>query len=108
MKESRPQNQDQMATAAAWYRADQWDRLRSLAADPEVLEDTYRGWQSCADDSIRKLASTGVQVRKVDVDVEEMWEWCQSRGTTFDGKARALFAAEKLRSFVKKEGLPGS
>ena len=38
---------------------------------------------------------------KVEVDVEELLEWCRQQGRPVDAAARAEFAAEKL---IEKQG----
>src|SRR6266704_4477633 len=35
---------DSLVTGIAWYRRDQWGRLRELAADPDKLEESYEDW----------------------------------------------------------------
>jgi hypothetical protein len=44
-----------------------------------------------------------VWARKVDVDVDELVEWCRSEGRAVDGAARAAFAVLKLRQTNKEQ-----
>jgi len=80
----------------AWYRPEQWDRLLQIAADREVLEDTFEEWKVIAEESLKKFAR-GYHLRKVDIDVEELLGWCNAHNRPVDGAARSEFAAEKLR-----------
>ena len=80
----------------AWYRPEQWTMLRALASDPEVLEKTYAEWLNFAMKTMDELRKQGLLVRKIDVDVQELAAWCQSRDRVLDGEARANFVTEKM------------
>ena len=80
----------------AWYRPEQWTMLRALASDPEVLEKTYAEWLIFATKKIEELRKRGLLVRKIDVDVQELVAWCQSRDRVLNGDARASFVTDKL------------
>lgn len=81
----------------AWYRAEQWARLLDVAVDRSTLERTHDQWQAVATKALADLARAGVRARKVEVDVDELVEWCRSEGRPIDGAARAAFVAVKLR-----------
>lgn len=81
----------------AWFRSDQWQLLRSLASDPDILEQTHAEWESLAKKAIQDLAGEGVLARKVDVDVNDLRVWCIEQGRPMDGSARAAYAAARLR-----------
>jgi hypothetical protein len=70
--------------------------LRALASDPEVLEKTYAEWLNFATKKIEELRKRGLLVRKIDVDVQELAAWCQSRDRVLNGEARAKFVTEKM------------
>ena len=63
----------------AWFRPDQWDLLRSVSADPDVLEPTHGEWEKLARRTIQDLARQGILARKVDVDVERLQAWCKAQ-----------------------------
>ena len=86
-----------VATAIAWYRAEQWPRLLEVATDRAQLERTYDEWQAVAQRALTDFARAGVWVRKVDVDLNELVAWCHSQGRAVDATARSAFAALKLR-----------
>ena len=81
----------------AWYRRQQWDRLREISADKDTLEETYDEWKANAESRIPDLERDGYVLHKVDIDVDELLRWCDSQGCPVDGEARSLFAAAKLR-----------
>jgi hypothetical protein len=80
----------------AWWRPEQWARLRDIAADPDALEETYEEWLAMATKELARLAEHGIVLSKVDVDVEELLAWCNEQGRAVDGAARAAFAGAKL------------
>lgn len=81
----------------AWFRADQWELLRSLSTDADVLEPTHAQWEKLARKTLRDLGRQGVLARKVDVDVEQWQAWCVAQQRTLDASARAAYAAAQLR-----------
>jgi hypothetical protein len=81
----------------ARYRADQWEQLRGISADPDRLEKTYEEWLSYAKKQLAELRSKGCKVQKVDVDLDELLSWCTRKRLPLNGESRAEFVAEKLR-----------
>lgn len=86
-----------VAVGCAWYRRDQWQRLREISSDPEKLEQSYEEWVGNAERAIEGMREAGMRVEKVDVDVEELLAWCQTQGVEVDASARAHYAAQQLR-----------
>ena len=92
---------DSNRIGVAWYRREQWDRLLEISSDPDQLEDTYEEWQTMAEQNLKKLAQHGYMLRKVDIDVEELLRWCNSKNRSVDGGARSEFTVVKLRELDK-------
>ena len=81
----------------AWYRREQWPRLRDVSADADALEETYDEWEAMALDALQQLRARGIEPARIDIDVEELLRWCQAGGRPVDAKARSAFAAIKTR-----------
>ena len=64
----------------AWYRADQWERLRDISADRDELEPTHEEWRHAAEQATQSLTDAGAGPRRVDVDVEALLKWCKKEG----------------------------
>lgn len=86
-----------VATGIAWYRKDQWSRLREVVSDRDELEETYEDWLVGAQATLVRMAVDGVLVRPVDVDIEALVRWCRAEGRSVDSAARAAYAAQELR-----------
>src|SRR5712691_5977015 len=65
-----------LVTGVAWYRREQWSRLRELASDRDKLDDSYEQWLTGAQKALPEMARTGVSARRVDVDVETLLRRC--------------------------------
>lgn len=87
----------EVVAGIAWFRANQWQLLRSLATDAEDLEETHEEWVKIAEKTIEDLARQGVLTPKVDVDVNELQAWCSAQNRPLDSSARAAYAAAHLR-----------
>jgi len=79
--------------AFAWYDRDSWEHLRSMAADPDALDESYDAWLISAESALRALASTGTSALKVPLDVVAAAAWAQEQGRPFDSAARATYVA---------------
>jgi hypothetical protein len=93
-------------TGIAWYRREQWARLREVSVDGASLDERYDDWRRRAEGNLRELRGSGVTIRRVDVDVDELLRWCRASGRAVDGPARAAFVAQRLRAAHR--GAPGS
>lgn len=77
-----------MVLGIAWYRVDQWQRLRALATDTDALHDSYAEWETAATEKLRELRALGVAAQPVPIDVDELAHWCRDRNLAIDGAAR--------------------
>ena len=76
---------------------EQWALLLSSSADRDELEETYDEWLTSAEKTVAELQATGVNPRKIDIDMEEMISWVQGKGVILNGETRAEFIAMKTR-----------
>jgi hypothetical protein len=86
-----------MMLGVAWYRADQWQRFRTLASDRNALHESYAEWEASAIEKLRELRTLGIVARAVLIDIDELVHWCRERKLAIDGAARAQFVAEKVQ-----------
>ncbi len=87
----------------AWYRPEQWQRLREISIDKDVLEETHAEWVQNAERAVQELRRQGMKPVEVDVDVEELLKWCASQHIAVNGEARSTYVAAKLeRVFDEK------
>ncbi len=84
-------------TGVAWYRREDWSRLREIASDRTNLDDSYEAWLAGAQKTLLGLAVAGVAARRVSVDIEALVRWCRAEGRPVDSAARAAFVADQLR-----------
>jgi hypothetical protein len=82
----------------AWYKPEQWALLRAESVDSDDLEETYGEWLEFAKWYLCDVWESGIDIFKVDVDVEEMVAWCKCRNRPLDGEARVEFVALKLKA----------
>jgi len=61
------------------------------------LEKTYDEWLELLDSSIEKIRSYGVEPELVDVDVNELLDFCKRQGLQNNAMARAGYIAELAR-----------
>jgi hypothetical protein len=104
MKDST-QSPDKPVVAIVWYRPEQWQRVRDIAADSHEFEDSYVEWLQLAEEKAKELKGRGLRVEKVDLDSEKLILWCNERGLENNGQARSRYAAERLAELEEKQSL---
>ncbi len=88
----------------AWYRADQWIRLREVSVDGEMIEEEFLDWLENAENQLQEYERAGLPGQRVPVDVDELVKWCKDNGMVIDGNARSQFVSEKL----SRQGMLGA
>jgi hypothetical protein len=79
-----------------WYTKDEWFKLCAVAADAGRLEETYEEWLKVFNKACADMLQAGILAVKVPVRVQDLIEWCKTRGLTINGEARAKFITEQL------------
>lgn len=92
-----PRRPASQRVAFGWYGAEQWGRLRELAADAAAIDLRYEEWLRSAEATLADLESRGIAVVKVPIDVEAAVRWSAAKGLPFNSAARAAFVAEVAR-----------
>ena len=90
-------DQPDLVSGIAWYRREQWSRLREVSADRDRLEDSYDNWLEIAQKAILDTTHTALSPRRVDIDVEDLVAWCRAAGRPVDAAARAEYTVTKLK-----------
>lgn len=80
-----------------WYKKEQWKLLRENSKDVKQLEDTYYEWVANANDSIKKLSNSDYHIEKIEIDANELIEWCKKEKCALNGESRAKFISLKTK-----------
>jgi len=86
-----------------WYRQDQYDRFLASANDREKLEDTWAEWQITAERTIRQLRARGLEVRKVEIDLDDLLAYCMVEGKPNTAATRSAYVVDLME---RHEGGP--
>lgn len=80
----------------AWYRPDEYDRLRALMSDAGKLPADYASWLRSAEQVAGEVARSGIEVVRVVVETDAFRLWCEAKGIQPDGAARARYAQDSV------------
>lgn len=83
-----------------YYRNDQYDRLREVSIDKETFSISYEEMMIITESKHKEMENKGFEVVKIDVDIEELIEWCNSRSVTLNPESRTKFTLEKLKEMI--------
>jgi hypothetical protein len=96
------ESQDEVVVAVVWYRPEQWQRVRDIAADSDDFEDSFAEWLQLAEKKVQQLRASGLRVEKVDLDSEKLIFWCNEHGLENNAQTRSRYAAERLSELEKR------
>jgi len=80
----------------AWYSAAQWQQLREISADAELLEATYEEWLLAAEQTFKEMTASGAALIKVPIELQDLIQWCHEKKVPIDAEARARYVVEIL------------
>ena len=78
--------------ALAWYRQDQWQLLLDYSTDSDKLERTYQEWLEHVEEKVNEMGKDGINIIKIDINIEEMKKWCGRHDKPIDGHTRSEYA----------------
>lgn len=95
-----------MAVGVAWYREADWSRIKELFPDADQLHDSYAEWLKSAEESVKRLARTGMIVEPYIIDIDDFLGWCLIHDRPRDAKARTEYVIEKLNLKYPDQRVP--
>ena len=85
-----------MLTGVAWYRCDEWDRLKREFDDGAQLQSTWHQWRCAAERGIDYLAARGHIVSPVELSADEIHAFCVLKKLPNVSSTRVELVNEKL------------
>jgi hypothetical protein len=80
------------AVGMAWFKPENFVRLRAMFEDGHKLHRTYPEWLKAAEAGCDTFEKRGVTVVRVDIDPDQFPEWCKSKGLQLNAAARTEYA----------------
>ena len=77
-----------------WYRRKDYDRLKAMFKDGDILPHTYDDWHRKVMELHDQLLADGYTVEKAYIDVETFPGWCLTRGMEMDANARTAYGVQ--------------
>lgn len=77
----------------AWYRREDYDRVRAISDDAHTFPDTFDDWEKRAEEGRKEMLKHGYVVIKAYIDPDTFPAWCRAHGHKVDSKARMAFAS---------------
>lgn len=85
--------------AVAWYSDQaQWSKMRAISSDPDDFGTSYEVWVAEFERNLEKLRSGGSIPVQIEIDADGFSKWCATEQRPRDASARALYAAERMRT----------
>jgi hypothetical protein len=90
--------------AVAWFRREDWDALRAVAADE--LDETFDEFAKRVERKLAPLRARGISPVRVVIDVDLLVKFCRHKGCRVDSPARAEYAALGVANGCQLDGRP--
>jgi hypothetical protein len=85
-----------MPHVAAWYRRQDYERIRKIMDDGDKLPQTFEEWENKAKSRIASAKALGITIIPVILDPHEFLAFCKREGYRRRGsRERTLFAASR-------------
>ena len=86
-------SQEPVVVGVAWYDSFQWTLLRKVAADPEILHDSFQDWEASAMEALTGIVAEGGTAVRVPVNVAALVSWCRRKHVPNTSSSRAQYVA---------------
>ena len=77
-----------------WYKREDYERLKQLFIDGDMLPTTYDEWLEKAENGFAQLIRGGNIVVKAYINPDTFPKWCDARRLSTDTDGRKRFASE--------------
>jgi hypothetical protein len=84
---------------AAWFRREDYERIREIMDDGDRLPPAFDEWERTAKEQLSQAAANGVTITPVVLDPDKFLAYCKEKNLSGRGGAeRAAFAIEQERA----------
>ena len=84
-----------MADFAAWFRREDYGRIREIMEDSDRLPPSFDEWELLAKSRVAKAKRDGIILKPVMLDPDTFVAFCKARKMRPNGEARAKFAVDR-------------
>ncbi len=85
-----------------YYRDDQYDRLQDVSIDKETFSISHDEMLNITKSKHKEMEKKGFLVVKINVEIDELIEWCDFRSVKITPESRTKFALYKLKEMISK------
>lgn len=90
-------------TGILWWTPEQWEKAKQISADSHVFDDSYQEWKEGAEKALKNFRDLGLTVYQIDIDLDELIDWCKKKNRLLDGNARSEFVSGKVKERHESE-----
>jgi hypothetical protein len=84
-----------MADFAAWFRREDYDRIRKIMEDSERLPPSFDQWEQLAKSQVENAKRGGIIIKPVMLDPDKFIAFCRAKKMRPDGPALVKFAVDR-------------
>ena len=99
----KPRAESEAIVGVCWYRQDQYERFLASADDRNMLEDTWAEWHVTAERVLRQYRARGLNIRKVEIDLDDLLAYCRAEGRPNNAATRSSYVTHLLERELDKD-----
>jgi hypothetical protein len=74
-----------------WYTKEEWQKMKEISSDAEILENSFKEWEQMANKSLVDMKASGIFAQKVFIKTDEFIVWCKIHSLPFDASSRSKY-----------------
>jgi hypothetical protein len=88
--------EEKSVSGIIWWKPEQWEKAKKISDDSHAFDDTYKDWKVTAEKMLISFHNIGIKVYKIEIDLDELVQWCKDQKVPLDSGARSRFATMKV------------
>jgi hypothetical protein len=84
-----------MADFVAWFRREDYERIREIMEDSDRLPPSFDEWELLAKSRVAKAKRDGIIIKPIMVEPDTFVAFCKARKIKPNGEARAKFVVDR-------------
>jgi hypothetical protein len=84
-------------TGILWWKPKQWEKAKKISSDSQKFDDNYQEWKESAERAYKNFTDLGLTVYKIEIDLDELVDWCKDHNMPLNGAARSRFVSLKVQ-----------
>jgi hypothetical protein len=93
---------ESMSHFAAWYRREDYQRIRDIMLDGPTFPTEFNVWETTANQQLTESKAKGIDLIPIIIDPDEFLTFCKEKGYLPNAETRAEFTITRGGQFQRR------